>query len=158
VSFVSIEQAREFCRWLTSRRPFDGVFRLPTEDEWLFAAYSADRRYPWGDEVKSHTAQSTAPVRSRPDLRTPDGLYGMWGNVSELVLSPSDGYGGTIKDKYSPFITKWLGESFEASLIRGQPVRPRQDYWGYTHSLKSRSDQWGFRVVFVPEAPQPVLR
>jgi len=26
-----------------------------------------------------------------------------------------------------------------------------QDYWGYTHSRNSRSDEWGFRIVFVPE-------
>ena len=34
--------------------------------------------------------------------------------------------------------------------ILGVPAQPRQDYWGYTHGTDDRSDQWGFRVVFVP--------
>jgi hypothetical protein len=153
VTFVCIEQAQEFCDWLNSQHTLGGVFRLPTEEEWLLAANGADRNYPWGNEEKSYTGRSTAPVRARPDLRTPDGIYGMWGNVSELVLSRSDGYGGTIRDKLSPRITKWLGESFEEGLVRGKPVRPRQDNWGYTHSRESRSDQWGFRIVFTPDSP-----
>jgi hypothetical protein len=75
----------------------------------------------------------------------------MWGNVSELVLSESNGYGGKIPDKDSPWITKWLGTSYEDKTIRGHTAQPRQDHWGYTHSAISRSDDWGFRIVFVPK-------
>jgi hypothetical protein len=46
---------------------------------------------------------------------------------------------------------QWIGESYEASVIRGFAAQPRQDDWGYTHSRKSRSDKWGFRIVFVPK-------
>jgi hypothetical protein len=75
----------------------------------------------------------------------------MWGNVSELILSNSDGYGGQIKDKYDPWICQWLGTSFKEDVIQGKGAQPRQDYWGDTHSLSSRSDEWGFRFVFVPK-------
>jgi hypothetical protein len=150
VSFLTIPQAADFCDWLTHRYSLGGKLRLPTDKEWLFAAYGRSRKFPWGDEKRECTSKSTEPVKSRPELKTPEGLYGLWGNVSELVLSSSDGYGGKIEDKYSPWITQWLGESYEASDVRGKPPQARQDYWGYTHSLQSRSDQWGFRVVFVP--------
>ena len=151
VSFVSIDEATKFCKWLDIRYKLPGLFRLPTEEEWLFAAYGTDRKFPWGDAVKEYTAKSTEPVKARPDLKTPTGLYGMWGNVSELVLSPWDGYGGKINDKYTPWITRWLGESYRTETIRGEAVKPRQDDWGYTHSRFSRSDEWGFRVVFIPD-------
>ena len=151
VSFLTISQGMDFCNWLNGRYDLAGVFRLPTTAEWLFAAYGLDREFPWGNDEKEWAGSSTEPVKARPELRTPDGLYGMWGNVSEFVLSPSDGYGGQIKDKYSPFISMWLGTGFKDHLVRGEPTRPRQDYWGYTHSLNSRSDEWGFRIVFVPK-------
>jgi len=151
VSFIKMDHAQQFCGWLNSRYKLAGTFRLPTEKEWLFAAYGKERLYPWGDEQRDYTSRSTEPVRARPELKTPDGLYGMWGNVSELVLSDSDGYSGKVKDVNSPRITKWLGESFMIKEVRGKPVGPRQDYWGYTHSPRSRSDTWGFRIVFVPK-------
>ena len=151
VSFLDIEQAMAFCEWLNRRYSLDGTFRLPTEQEWLFAAYGTDRKFPWGNDERDWTGASTEPVRARPELSTPDGLYGMWGNVSEFVLSPSDGYGGKTDDPYTPFICQWLGTSYQDETVRGVATQPRQDYWGYTHSLKSRSDTWGFRIVFVPE-------
>jgi formylglycine-generating enzyme required for sulfatase activity len=148
VSFITTHQAMNFCNWLNDRYDIPGVFRLPTEEEWLFAAYGNDREFPWGDDKKKWIGKSTEPVNAHPELRTPDGLCGMWGNVSELILSNSDGYGGQIKDKYDPWICQWLGTSFKEEVIQG--AQPRQDYWGYTHSLSSRSDEWGFRFVFVP--------
>jgi hypothetical protein len=150
VSCVTIDEATEFCKWLGIRYSLERAWRLPTEEEWLSAAYGTDRRYPWGEEPQKWDSSSTVPVKSRPELGTPDELFGMWGNVSELVLSASNGYGGKIDDKYSPFITKWLGPSYTDEVISGHSAQPRQDYWGYTHSLRSRSDEWGFRIVFIP--------
>ncbi len=155
VSFLSIPQAADFCEWLSHRYELGGKFRLPTEREWLFAAYGKSRKFPWGDEERDYTSKSTEPVKSRPGLKTPEGLFGMWGNVSELVLSDSNGYGGDVEDKYSPSNTQWLGESYKTEEIRGKATHPRQDYWGYTHSLQSRSDTWGFRIVFVPTQNSP---
>ena len=151
VSLVTTGEAMEFCRWLTARYQLNGSFRLPTEKEWLFAAYGKDRQFPWGNERREWTGKATEPVKARPELRTPDGLYGVWGNVSELVLSSSNGYGGEIEDINTPFITVWLGGSYKDEMHRGKPIQSRQDDWGYTHSRSSRSDEWGFRVVLVPQ-------
>lgn len=151
VTFLTTAQAGEFCNWLTARYELPGFFRLPSEQEWLAAAYGETRKYPWGDDERDWTGKSSEPVLARPELRTPEGLYGMWGNVSELVLSASNGYGGKVPDFREPMITVRLGPHYEDKLIRGLRIKPRQDDFGYSHSTKSRSDIWGFRIVFVPE-------
>lgn len=54
INCVSATQAERFCAW---RYPHGG--RLPTEDEWEFAAAgTAGRRYPWGDSP-APTPQNT---------------------------------------------------------------------------------------------------
>src|SRR5436190_22560045 len=58
----------------------------------------------------------------------------------------TDGYGDKIADKYSPSVTMWLGESYKP-----EAASPRQDYWGYTDLPLTRSDTWGFRIVFIPQ-------
>jgi len=145
VSFITVGDAIAFCEWLNRRYDIAGEFRLPTDREWLAAAYGLDRNYPWGNDPLDFASATTATVDSELALATPDGLLWMWGNVSELVLTDSNGYGGKIEDFRDPIITQWLGPHFA-----DRDGSPRQDYWGYTHSKSSRADTWGFRVVFVP--------
>ena len=68
VSFISMPDAMNFCKWLTARYQLAGTFRLPTEAEWLFATYGTDRKFRWGDDKRIWTATSTQPV-SRDRLR-----------------------------------------------------------------------------------------
>ena len=145
VSLATVSQGMAFCDWLNDRYSLDGNFRLPFGEEWVFAAYGTDRQYPWGDEEQSWYSNTTHVVDAHSELRTPDGLFGMWGNVSELVLSRSDGYGGTVSEDEIPCITIWQGASY-----RDRKAKPRQDYWGYTHTAKCRSSESGFRICFVP--------
>jgi formylglycine-generating enzyme required for sulfatase activity len=152
VTFLTTAQATAFCDWLTKRYDLKGTFRLPSEQEWLYAAYGKDRDFPWGNDDRDWKSEGTQTVKAKPETRTPDGLYGMWGNASELVSSRSNGYGGQIGKDEQPWITVWLGHNFRDERVRGKPAHPRQDYWGYTHSAKSRSDATGFRVVFDPES------
>lgn len=84
--------------------------RLPSEDEWLVAAASAQgvfRRYPWGNAGavcrRVSFGMSRGPcawgavgpdtVGARPDGRTPDGVYDMAGNVAEWVDADEGGKG-----------------------------------------------------------------
>src|SRR6266536_2993446 len=49
VTFVSVKDAEAFAEWRSKR---DGVqYRLPTEEEWEFAARGGDQEniYPWGN-------------------------------------------------------------------------------------------------------------
>lgn len=81
VVYVDLSDARAFARWAGKR--------LPSEDEWQFAAQGADgRRYPWGNEMTPGRADhgesgATTPVKAFPHGRSPFGCYDMCGNAWE---------------------------------------------------------------------------
>jgi len=145
VSLIRVKDAREFCAWLNSRYGNAGAFRLPTRDEWLLAAYGAGRPCPWGAPtavaVRPAATCGPEPVRQRPESRTPEGLYGMWGNVGEFVQP------GPAKLPGLPYRQEvlWVGGSYadpEPSAL--------QDFWGSWIDPNGRSQHVGFRVLLEP--------
>jgi formylglycine-generating enzyme required for sulfatase activity len=157
VVLVSIRQAIDFCRWLNNAYPNEVVFRLPTISEWKVATYGVNNRpYPWGEK---HNAQyyrilkpqipnrkqyvlMPEPVKKRPMGRTTEGIYGLWGNVNELVIR--DAEAKSFFDLMPMLESVWVGGGF-----KDEKINPNQTYWGYTHSSKSRMDDVGFRVVLI---------
>jgi hypothetical protein len=155
VAFVTLPEAEAFCDWLSERHPKLGMFRLPTWNEWMIGAYGRSRRYPWGDDWDASFAhigygdvrRETEPVKGRPKDRTPEGLYGMLGNVAEYLAS-EDRRGL----EYFNLNTSWMGGAFD--LAAGFPLKkfapplpPRKDYWGYRHEIAWRDQGMGFRVL-----------
>lgn len=90
VVFVALEDARAYARWAGKR--------LPTEEEWQYAAQGTDgRRYPWGEQMEPSRCNTgersgTTAVKEFPGGRSPFGCYDMCGNVWEWTESErSDG-------------------------------------------------------------------
>lgn len=147
VTLLTVNDGAAFCAWLTAQNPARGTFRYPTVEEWLVAAYGADRKYPWGDEwddnrvccsVGREERTSGEPVRARPEGRTPEGIYGMWGNASEYVIHAAQEHNALFMGVGA----RWMGGSFADSSFK-----PSMKYWGYTHSSEGKNDDMGFRVL-----------
>jgi formylglycine-generating enzyme required for sulfatase activity len=86
INCVSWSQASAYCAWLGRR--------LPTEDEWEYAASGKEKRlYAWGNmppagRVCSGRADAgTCEVDSIAAGRTPEGLHDVTGNVWEWTAS-----------------------------------------------------------------------
>ncbi len=160
VALLSLEDAQEFCNWLTENHSDQGLFRLPTWNEWMIAAFGSSRGYPWGDKwyrSMTHTWYGYSwddrpiraePVKARPLARTPEGLFGMIGNVSEYLID-----GDPANKGFFNLNARWMGGGFEDGMPRDSDAQtreelpPRKDYWGYNHDSASREDHLGFRVL-----------
>ncbi|MGP8199209.1 MAG: formylglycine-generating enzyme family protein [Limisphaerales bacterium] len=91
VVYVDLDDARAYARWAGKR--------LPTEEEWQFAAQGNDgKKYPWGGPMEPGRCNGgetgdTTPVKAFPQGRSPYGCYDMCGNVWEWTESQrSDGH------------------------------------------------------------------
>lgn len=100
---VSRDDARAFCRWLSTAT--QRALRLPSEAEWECAARGTDQRvFPWGDEWQADGCNTTeagrggtVAVGSFAHDRSQSGCVDMAGNVAEWTSDRYQPYpGGTV--------------------------------------------------------------
>jgi formylglycine-generating enzyme required for sulfatase activity len=171
VCLLTLHDAKDFCKWLSEKHPDLGVFRLPTWNEWMVAAYGRERKYPRGDKWDASLVhmsygydydkhpKRTEDVQARPKGKTPQGLFGMLGNAAELIDDADP-----TNDDYFDLGARWMGGGFkhrdyERFFEKSMgPLEPRLDYWGYSHHAVLRVCDLGFRVVLDPSKDPSLLK
>jgi len=148
---VSWFGAMAYCEWLMERQKEKSkgqkesmIYRLPTEQEWEWAASCGKREYPWGKEKPDDTRANygnkigqTTPVGSYPAGATPEGLMDMAGNVWEWMEN------------------KYYEEGDEVRALRGGAYYSNADGLrgsGRNSNLDVRSRGNGFRVCVAGES------
>jgi serine/threonine-protein kinase len=109
VTGVSYLDAREYCAW-RSQKDSRFTFRLPTEEEWEYAARGKDagkpnapvNLYPWGDqwiERNANTIESRLEkprnVDAYPNGKSPFDVLNLAGNVAEWTSTDFNHYPGS---------------------------------------------------------------
>ncbi len=147
---VSPRDADAFAAWRSKR---DNVtYRLPTEEEWEFAARNGGqyKTYPWGDKWEEQRAvvkqASPREVGSYPDGKNRWGAVDLIGNVWEWTSSKASAYGGNaqIPANYREWIVARGGSYASDPNDLQIPVSATYRDW-YEPTL--RHPNFGFRLV-----------
>lgn len=142
---IDWEDAEKYCAWLNHLAPpemkSEFVFRLPTEEEWEWAAGGGQRMYPWGnaEPTEAHAnfgehGSRLLPVYAHPLGATPEGVREMAGNVWEWTV-------GVLQTKPEKRLVRGGAAFNEASVLQ---CASRDSH------VKERSRFVGFRVVRAP--------
>jgi formylglycine-generating enzyme required for sulfatase activity/beta-lactamase regulating signal transducer with metallopeptidase domain len=113
---VSFNQAKNFCKWLTTvenqklkskGKPPVQNFRIPSEVEWVYASFGSK------DPVVPSIPKSTELSKVSANKPNDWGLYNMFSNVSEWTNTSFD------PGKYMTAVQNYPTSDFEKIIVRG---------------------------------------
>ncbi|MFZ0061752.1 MAG: bifunctional serine/threonine-protein kinase/formylglycine-generating enzyme family protein [Pyrinomonadaceae bacterium] len=127
---VSADDAKKFAAWRSKR---DGVtYRLPTEEEWEYAARGGDQDYlyPWGNDWETNRAVMSEgfprAVGSFPQGKNRWGVLDLMGNVWEWTSTTIAFYpgnkGGELPPEYRTWIVKRGGSFLSVPNDKNAPI------------------------------------
>ena len=123
---ISLADAKAYCRYL-SEKSGNAVYRLPTEEEWEFAA----GHMPKDADFNNGEAQTTLPVDTYKRTLSACGAIDMWGNVWEWTSTSPDKKNHIVK-----------GGSFKSSRMHC-----RTEHRTEKRNQYSGAEDVGFRVI-----------
>lgn len=139
---ISKQAAELYCDWLSEiwnnqQDKFIVEFRLPTKDEWEYAALGGKettaRDYPWsgeycrnskGEYLAQHKAFGLSYGPSKVNSFFPNefGLYNMSGNVSEMISDQEITKGGAWNDNEDAIKIKSSNKLEKSPFVGFRPV------------------------------------
>jgi serine/threonine protein kinase len=157
VTYVNFLDATDFCAWRGRERKDGVTYRLPSEEEWEFAARGRDagkpgrlRLYPWGDdwaEGHANTRESKLGypqiVTANPAGASPFGVLNMAGNVYEWTGTDFSHYPGS--DQKTP---REAGYKGVYQVVRGGSFDYVKEYAMTTTRVWARPTDKGPRLGF----------
>ncbi len=158
VTHVNYRDATDYCRWLTAKRNDGFEYRLPTEEEWEYAARGKDagktgarlNLYPWGDDWidgKANTKESRLEhprnVDSYTSGATQTGILNLSGNVFEWTRSDFNHYPGS--DRQTPRETGYQGTY---QVVRGGSFDYPKEYAMTTTRVWAKPEDKGPSLGF----------